>query len=210
MGTPSSCDLDAHPCNLYGLNILTYYPLLGSRFSLLNTTTDVLTYSQKKTLTELQANPEFTARLDDEEKAAVGKLLAGELKARDVDPLLLGDLNDAMGFQRALTGFSHGWDDNGDGEIGPMEQVQFLMDSAAPPTLPPGRILAVFRTSVSVPVGEPQVLMERELGREAADMLLALGKASQSHIINQNGATSGFEDVFLLFLLDPSTFGAGG
>ena len=32
--------------------------------------------------------------------------------------------------------------------------------------------------------------------------------ASQSQIINQNGATSGFEMYFLLS--DPSTFGAGG
>ena len=109
-------------------------------------------------------------------QAAVGKLLGGKTGVRDIDASTLSELNEAMRFQRATTGFSHSWDDDGDGLISPTEQVKFMMDSAAPPTLPVGKVLAPFCESASIPVGQAQALVRQQFGQAAAAMLTALNK----------------------------------
>ena len=144
-------------------------------FSLFDEAGGMLTDSQKKTLIEMKNNPQVFDRLDDTEKATVRDMLAGNVQLREMDNSMRQELNEAMVFQRALTGFSHSWDDDGDGLISPTEQVRFIMDTAAPPTLPAGKVLAPFRTAALVPMETAKDLLREYFGLAAANKLAAIG-----------------------------------
>ena len=73
-----------------------------------------------------------------------------------------------------MTGFSHAWDDDGNGLVSPTEKVQFIMDTAAPPTLPAGKVLAPFRKSTLVAMETAKSLVAEQYGQVAADQLAAV------------------------------------
>ena len=191
-------------------------------FSPLDATSTEITRSQRKTLVELQANPAIANYLDDAEKATISKLLSGDISIRDVSTAMRKELDEAMTAQRAMTGFSHSWDDNGDGLVSRTEQVQFIMDTAAPPTLPAGKVLAPFRKAAFVAMETAKSLVAEQYGQAAADQLAAINtqdvtaqnvldviRAARRHRGRRNAETVSLESAMEMFEAGKAVYDVG-
>ena len=98
-------------------------------FSLLDNKVGGLTYSQKKTLKEIEANSVITTKLDPEEKTIIRKILTGATNVRELAEAPRKAINEVMSVQRALTGFSHVYDADGDGLACATERVALVLDT---------------------------------------------------------------------------------
>lgn len=153
-------------------------------FSQLGEADVALSPSQRKTLKELSNNIEMMEVLDKAEITTLAGLLDGSVTPKALDATLRADLNEALALQRTMTGFSHSWDDDGDGLMSAPEMVKLLMDSVAPPTLPVGKVLTPFRDAELVDAGLVQFLVRRHFGNDAANMIGSAAKATSQGIAN--------------------------
>ena len=120
-------------------------------FSLLDGQAGKLTYSQKKTLSEIEANSEIVRELEPEEKDVVRKVLAGAISIRELEEAPRKAVNDIMIVQRAITGFSHIYDEDGDGLACAKERVALALDAVVPVITPAG----IMRTCHALPSCHP-------------------------------------------------------